>query len=118
MDREKLYRLVEERNLVSLANNSRWTNLFAKLLSQRIPARLKHVGWPEMSAWSVWIIPVPKYLEVVAAGPVHFREIEWIDFDCGVRGLQPDMCTAAAHEAKLTSEVVDCVVRVFGYRRC
>jgi hypothetical protein len=118
VDREKLYRLVEERNLVSLANNSRWACLFAKLLSQRIPARLKHVAWPELSAWSVWITPVPNYLEVVAAGPVHFREIEWIDFDCGERGIESDVCTAAAREAKLTSEVVEQVVRVFGYRRC
>lgn len=118
MEREKVYRIIEEQNLVSLANNSRWTHLFSKLSNQRIPARLKHIGWPETSAWSVWIIPVPHNLEVIAAGPVHFREIEWVDFDCGERGVQADVCSAAAREAKLTSEVIGQVVRVFGYRRC
>jgi len=117
VEREKAYRIIEERNLVSLANNSRWTSLFSTLSSQRIPARLKHIAWPEMSEWSVWIIPVPKYLEVVAAGPVHFREIEWVDFDCGKAGALCDVCTGAAADAKLTSEVIGQVVRVFGYRR-
>ena len=118
MEREKVYRIIEERNLVSLANNSRWTSLFARLLSERIPARLKHIAWPELSEWSVWIIPVPKYLEVVAAGPVHFREIEWVDFDCSKAGAECEVCSSAARDAKLTSEVVGQVVRVFGYRRC
>ena len=70
MEREKAYRIIEERNLVSVANNSRWIRLFATLLGERVPARLKHIAWPEMSEWSVWIIPVSHYLEVVAAGPV------------------------------------------------
>lgn len=116
MERNKVYRVVQERNLVSVANNSRWTSLFSKLSSQRIPARLKHVAWPEVSLWSVWITPVPHYLEVVSAGPVHFREIEWVDFDCGERGVPCDVCTTAAGEAKLVSEIVAEVVRVFGYR--
>jgi len=117
VDREKVYRLIGEQNLVSLANNSRWINLFSKLSGRRIPARLKHIAWPELSDWSVWILPVPNYLEVVAAGPVHFREIEWVDFDRGKGGVECDVCNTAAREAKLTSELVDGTLRVFGYRR-
>jgi len=118
VEREQAYRIIEARNLVSLANNSRWSSLFAKLLNERIPARLKHIAWSEMSKWSVWLIPVPRYLEVVAAGPVHFREIEWVDFHCGDAGVECDLCSVAAREAKLTSQVVGQAVRVFGYRCC
>ena len=113
VERDKVYRIVEERNLASLANNSRWTAFFSQLSSHRMPARLKHIAWSKVSEWSVWIIPVPHYLEVVAAGPVHFREIEWVEFDCAERGC--DVCTATARKAKLTSEVFGQIVRVIGY---
>ena len=115
LERDKVYRVIEERNLASFANNSRWNDLFSTLLSYRIPARLKHLAWPEVSDWSVWIVPTSNYLEVVSAGPVHFREIEWVDFDCN-GAVDPAACTAAVRAAKLTSEVVGQTVRVFGYR--
>ena len=115
LKRDKVYRVIEERNLASFANNSRWNGLFSRLLSHRIPARLKHVARPQMSDWSVWVVPASNTLEVVSNGPVHFREIEWVDFDC--KGdVDTAACTAAVREAKLTSEVVGQTVRVFGYR--
>jgi len=115
VERDKVYRVIEERNLASFANNSRWHGLFSRLSGHRIPARLKHIARPQMSDWSVWIVPASNYLEVVSAGPVHFREIEWVDFDC--KGdVDTAACTAAVREAKLTSEVVGQTVRVFGYR--
>jgi hypothetical protein len=116
VEREKVHRIIEERNLASLANNTRWASLFSNLLSHRVPARLKHVGWLEMSDWSAWLVPALNYLEVLSAGPVHFREIEWIDFDCGKSDVAQQACSAAARDAKLTSEVVGHVVRVLGYR--
>jgi len=116
VERGKIHRIIEVRNLASLANNSRWTALFSKLEGHRVPARLKHVAWSEVSAWSVWIIPVPHYLEVVTAGPVHFREIEWVEFDYAGRESGCNLCSAAVREAKLTSELFDRVVRVIGYR--
>jgi hypothetical protein len=116
VEREKVYRTVEARNLASFANNTRWKAVFGKLSDRRIRARLKNVAWPEISDWSVWITPAENYLEVVSAGPVHFREIEWVDFDCADGDVQLQECVAAARECKLTAEVIDHVVRVFGYR--
>ena len=116
VEREKVYRAVEVRNLASLANNTRWDTAFRKLSEHRVRARLKHVAWPDMSNWSAWIIPAENYLEVVSAGPVHFREIEWVDFDCADSDLKLQQCLASVGESKLTAEVIDQFVRVFGYR--
>lgn len=114
--RAKVRRAVEERGLVSVANTSRWSRFFPRLVEKGLMARLKHVVWPEISDWSKWIIPSPGYVEILSAGPVHFREIEWIEFDCSAAGNQVELCCAAAHEAKLTAEVLGHVVRVVGYR--
>jgi hypothetical protein len=116
MESEKVRRIVAERNLVPLANNTRWASLLAQLALQPVPARLKHIAWPEVSDFSVWVLPSPNFMEVTRAGPVLFREIEWLDFDCAERDGALGAYVAAAAEAKLTSEVLGQVVRVFGYR--
>lgn len=111
-----VYRIVEERGLASFANNCRWNSLFAGLMAQRVRARLKHVACTEISPWASWIVPAQNYLEVLSAGPVHFREIEWLDFDCTGSALRADELVAVVHEAKLTTEAMADFVRVFGYR--
>jgi hypothetical protein len=116
VEREKVYRTVQARNLASFANNTRWKTALFKLATHQTRARLKHVAWPEVSDWSGWIVPVENYLEVMAAGPVHFREIEWVDFDCGSDGENLRDCLAVVRDSKLTAEVIDQFVRVFGYR--
>jgi hypothetical protein len=117
VEREKVYRVVHERNLASFANNTRWASALRKLASHRLSARLKHVARAEVSRWSPWLVPSDHYLEVVSAGPVHFREIEWVDFDCAGSDLSTEECLATLRESKVTTEVIDQeVVRVFGYR--
>jgi len=117
VERETVHRVVEQRQLASFANNTRWNNVFSKLLNHGLRVRLKHVAWAETSDWSAWLVPAKNYLEVVSAGPVHFREIEWVEFDCACGDIRLEECVAAARESKLMVEVVNQYVRVFGYRQ-
>jgi hypothetical protein len=106
MEREKVHRVVEGRQLTSFSNNTRWNSLLSELRPHRLKARLKHVAWPEMSGRSGWwIVPSANYLEVESAGPVHFREIEWIDFDCAESYVTPEQLVVAVGSSKLTAEV-------------
>lgn len=129
--REKLQRLIEERQLVGYTNDTRWRELFAELdkqgLRSCLSSRLKWLFQEELTAWSFWNIPVAGYIEYGDLGPIAFREIEWLEIDAvehrRVGALIPDrdkdrsgVLEEVCKQCRVALSVNDTVFRIWGYK--
>jgi len=76
--RQKAKRIVQERGLGGLANDTKWGEFFALVQEQQISMEVKLI-YEELSFQNsrVWS-PVENYLECSRMGPVLFVFIEWV----------------------------------------
>ena len=118
----KLLKEIERRGLASFANNTRWGSFLRSIEDMGFTCRVKPVLWGGPSPWSGWLLPVDGYLEVTAAGPLPFREIEWIEFDTNGASLPESPSSvdlliqqSASASLPITDDGTG-VVRVWGYR--
>jgi hypothetical protein len=71
-------KFVERRNLVSLANNTKWTEFFDEIIPMRLGFTFKFID--DDKEWAAtWLIsPAKHYIEGTNFGPVRFDMIEWV----------------------------------------
>jgi len=77
--KEKVSRLVSEKNLTSHMNNTKWSVLLPSLKEHASQIDVKCLLASEPNGWtSQYLIPTPSYFEPLPMGPIPFREIEWV----------------------------------------
>jgi len=108
--RQRAKRIVQERGLGALANDTKWREFFDQVQAQRIPLEVKLIyeEFPFQNG-CVWS-PSENYLEGSGMGPELFVFIEW------VRSQALEEMQAAAAAIGLECEVRDDKATVYGYR--
>ena len=125
--REKLFRVIQERQLVSYSNNTRWDQFLNVALKLPLRFRMKWVFDAEPASWGLLIIPTQGYVEGGTLGPITYREIEWLEIDSVERRCRGTLVSdleidhsekvesvLTAH--RMTFSVESKVYRVFGYK--
>lgn len=118
---------IERRGLAGYANDTRWQKFLGSIVPLDMDCRVKWIfGGP--SRWNRWLLPADGYFENVSAGPIVFREIEWLELDPATQRThdRPDEVDNVAAAAALmeavesarlvASDAGDGRVRVWGYR--
>ena len=125
---EKLLRVIQERQLVSFSNNTRWKNFTAsKILKLPLQFRIKWIFRDTAASWGRLFSPVDGYLEQGDLGPIPFREIEWLEIDPIQRKSRGILLTNLEidHSKDIGGILTECqqtflkrdkIYRVFGYR--
>jgi hypothetical protein len=108
--RQRAKRIVQERGLGALANDTKWREFFGRMNAQPIPLEVKLL-YEEIPflCGRVWS-PSENYLEGSGMGPELFVFIEW------VRSQSLEEIQAAAVAVGLECEIRDGKATVYGYR--
>ena len=108
--RQRAKRIVQERGLGALANDTKWREFFRCVSAQRLSLEVKilyeELPFQNGCVWS----PSENYLEGSGMGPELFVFIEW------VRSQALEEIQAAATVVGLECEVRDGKATVYGYR--
>ena len=108
--RQKAKRIVQERGLGGLANDTKWREFFALVQEQQISMEVKLINeelfFQNSRVWS----PVENYLKGTRMGPELFVFIEWVRSQAA-KELQTTAVTVG-----LECEVCDGKATVYGYR--
>jgi hypothetical protein len=108
--RQKAKRIVEERGLGGLANDTKWREFFTHVAEQKLPLEVKVIyeekSFENLRVWS----PAENYLEGSGMGPELFVFVEW------VRSQAVDKIQAIALCVGLECDVRDGAATVYGYR--
>ena len=108
--RQRAKRIVQERGLASLANDTKWREFFSLLSGVRVPLEFKFLyGDQPHRNGAVWS-PAENYIEGSGMGPELLVFIEW------VRSSAAEPVQAAAVLVGLEFELHDGTVTVYGYR--
>ena len=119
--------VLQERQLVSYANSTRWGLFFSEIEELKLKSRVKWVFDHKPSDWCSWIVPTANYIENLKLGPIPFSEIEWFEIDLEKtthQGMLVDdhivsnrkQVQNALEKSKLNSDTHETHVRVWGYK--
>lgn len=107
--RKKARRLADARNLAALANDTKWREFFAEIVSYGIPLQVK-VLYQDHAYDFTWVwVPHPNYLDSMH-GPNLFVFIEW------VRANDVEDVVQIAQTVGLEYSVDGEEVTVYGYK--
>lgn len=125
--REKVLKVIQKRQLVSVSNNTRWRQFVAALAELPPQFRVKWLFADEPLSWGALFSPVSGYLEQGGLGPIPFREIEWIEIDPIQHQHRGVLVSDVEldHSEKIDSILATCrltfsrnggIYRIFGYQ--
>ena len=78
--KKKVVAEIENRNLSSHMNQTKWNVILPQLKPLEAEVNLKWLFSESETGWSKsYLIPTEGYLEVTRLGPISFREIEWVE---------------------------------------
>jgi len=123
---KKLYKRLQERQLVSCSNDTRWRQLTHQLEGQLFRSRVKWIFAFEPTDWGTWFLFTDGYLEHSNIGPIPWREIEWLEIDSierQFRGkLVPDreidrsvMLASILNDCRAVFTTEGTIYRIWGY---
>jgi hypothetical protein len=109
MSRTKARILADTRNLVGLANDTKWTEFFHEIIRLEIPLQIKRLYEDKPDeCMKVWM-PAKNYFDN-AHGPDLFVFIEW------TRSNSIEEVVHIAKNVGLEFSIENCHVTVYGYR--
>jgi hypothetical protein len=109
MSRIKARKLVNARNLVGLANDTKWTEFFREIIRLEIPLQIKRLYETKPDKCSKVWIPAKNYFDSMY-GPDLFVFIEWI------KANNVEEVSRIAKIVGLEFSVENNQVTVYGYR--
>ena len=101
--------MLRARNLVGLANDTKWTEFFLEIMRLEIPLQIKRLYEDEPDECAKVWIPAKNYFDS-AHGPDLFVFIEWI------RSIAVEEVAHVAKSVGLEFSVENGEVTVYGYR--
>jgi hypothetical protein len=108
--RQRANRIVQERGLGALANDTKWREFFEQVKGQRVPLEVKFITEERSFQNGIVWSPAENYIEGSGMGPELFVFIEW------VRSPALTEVQRAAITVGLECEVGDGEATVYGYR--
>ncbi len=107
--RTKARKLADARNLVGLANDTKWTEFFLEIARLEIPLQIKRLYEDDPDKCSKVWIPCRNYFDS-SCGPDLFVFIEW------VRSSAAEEVARVAKSVGLEFVVENGQITVYGYR--
>jgi hypothetical protein len=108
--RNRAKRIVQDRGLGALANDTKWREFFSQAIAQRVPLEVKLLYEESPSKNGCVWSPSENYLEGSGIGPELFVFIEW------VRSQSLEEMQTMAVAVGLECEISDGKATVYGYR--